>query len=130
MVEFHFKDTIRRVKELEQKGIHFMGVGVSGGEEGALKGPSIMPGGSKNAWNKFLRFLQIYRLRHDNVPCCDYIGPDGAGHFVKMTHNGIEYSDMQLISEAYFLMKELLGMSAQEMKEIFANGMKGIEFIF
>ena len=117
----YFKDTIRRANELEKKGINFMGVGVSGGEEGALKGPSIMPGGSKEAWHKLSSiFTDISAKTSDKTPCCDYVGPDGAGHFVKMTHNGIEYSDMQLISEAYFLMKELLGMSSLEMKEVFA----------
>ncbi len=122
----YFKDTMRRAKELEQKGIHFMGVGVSGGEEGALKGPSIMPGGSKDAWRQISEvFTNISAKTPDGVPCCDYIGPDGAGHFVKMTHNGIEYSDMQLISEAYFIMKELLGMAALEMKEIFATWNQG-----
>lgn len=122
----YFKDTMRRAKELEEKGIYFMGVGVSGGEEGALKGPSIMPGGSKDAWQQISKiFIDISAKTPDQTPCCDYIGPDGAGHFVKMTHNGIEYSDMQLISEAYFIMKELLGMSAFEMKEIFADWNKG-----
>ena len=122
----YFKDTTRRAKELDKRGIYFMGVGVSGGEEGALKGPSIMPGGPKEAWQEVSKiFTDISAKTPDNSPCCDYIGPDGAGHFVKMTHNGIEYSDMQLISEAYFLMKELLGMSALEMKEIFAEWNKG-----
>ncbi|NLZ52805.1 MAG: NADP-dependent phosphogluconate dehydrogenase [Thermoanaerobacteraceae bacterium] len=122
----YFKDTMRRANELEKKGIYFLGVGVSGGEEGALKGPSIMPGGSKEAWQKLSPiFIDISAKTPDKMPCCDYIGPDGAGHFVKMTHNGIEYSDMQLISEAYFLMKELLGISALEMKEIFAAWNKG-----
>jgi len=117
----YFKDTVRRAKELNKKGIHFMGVGVSGGEEGALKGPSIMPGGPKEAWQKVSQiFIDISAKTPDGMPCCDYIGPDGAGHFVKMTHNGIEYGDMQLISEAYFLMKQLLNLSASEMKEIFA----------
>jgi len=122
----YFKDTIRRAKKLEEKGIYFMGVGVSGGEEGALKGPSIMPGGSKEAWQEVSQILiDISAKTPDGAPCCDYIGPDGAGHFVKMTHNGIEYGDMQLISEAYFLMKELLGMSAPEMKEVFETWNKG-----
>ncbi|NLU10383.1 MAG: NADP-dependent phosphogluconate dehydrogenase [Tepidanaerobacter acetatoxydans] len=122
----YFKDTVRRAKELEQKGIHYMGVGVSGGEEGALKGPSIMPGGSKEAWEQISDiFIKISAKTPNKAPCCDYVGPDGAGHFVKMTHNGIEYSDMQLISEAYFLMKKLLGMTALEMKEIFAEWNQG-----
>lgn len=122
----YFKDTIRRAKELDKRGIHFMGVGVSGGEEGALWGPSIMPGGPKEAWKEISQiFIDISAKTPDKVPCCDYIGPDGAGHFVKMTHNGIEYGDMQLISEAYFLMKNLLGMSALEMQEVFAEWNKG-----
>jgi len=121
-----FKDTIRRAKELEQKGILYMGAGVSGGEEGALKGPSIMPGGSKEAWDKVGKILMDISAKVEGgVPCCDYIGPDGAGHYVKMTHNGIEYGDMQLISEAYFLMKELLGMSACEMQEVFSRWNEG-----
>lgn len=122
----HFEDTIRRAKELKQKGIKFMGVGISGGEEGALKGPSIMPGGAKDAWDQICRiFTDISAKTPDGMSCCSYIGPNGAGHFVKMTHNGIEYSDMQLISEAYFLMKELLGMSTQQMKQIFAEWNEG-----
>jgi len=122
----YFRDTIRRAKKLSEKGIHFMGVGVSGGEEGALNGPSIMPGGPKEAWEEVSQiFKDISAKTPDNEPCCDYIGPDGAGHFVKMTHNGIEYGDMQLISEAYFLMKELLGMSPSEMKEVFAEWNRG-----
>jgi len=121
-----FEDTIRRSNELRQRGIHFMGVGVSGGEEGALRGPSIMPGGSKEAWEQISEiFTNISAKTPDGTPCCDYVGPDGAGHFVKMTHNGIEYSDMQLIGEAYFIMKELLGMSAIEIKEVFTTWNKG-----
>lgn len=116
----YFKDTIRRDNELAQKGILFIGTGVSGGEEGALKGPSIMPGGSKAAWKQVGRILiDISAKVEGGIPCCDYIGPDGAGHFVKMTHNGIEYGDMQLICEAYYLMKELLGISTIEMQKIF-----------
>jgi 6-phosphogluconate dehydrogenase len=121
-----FKDTVRRAAELEQKGILYLGAGVSGGEEGALKGPSIMPGGSREAWKKVGKILVDISAKVDGgVPCCDYIGPDGAGHYVKMTHNGIEYGDMQLISEAYYLMKELLGMSAPEMKEVFSRWNEG-----
>ena len=121
-----FKDTIRRAKELEQKGIFYLGVGISGGEEGALKGPSIMPGGSKEAWEQVKNILIDISAKVDgSIPCCDYIGPDGAGHYVKMTHNGIEYGDMQLIGEAYFLMKELLGMSASEMQQIFQKWNEG-----
>src|SRR5690606_35713894 len=93
-----FKDTIRRARELEQKGILYLGVGISGGEEGALKGPSIMPGGNKEAWEQVKDILVDISAKVDgNIPCCDYIGPDGSGHYVKMTHNGIEYADMQLI---------------------------------
>ncbi|MDK2801704.1 MAG: 6-phosphogluconate dehydrogenase [Clostridiales bacterium] len=121
-----YKDTIRRSKALESKGIHFLGTGVSGGEEGALKGPSIMPGGSKQAWTLLEKILtDISAKVEDNVPCCDYIGSDGAGHYVKMTHNGIEYGDMQLISEAYYLMKELLGMSAKEIQKVFMQWNEG-----
>lgn len=121
-----FKDTIRRARELEQKGILYLGVGISGGEEGALKGPSIMPGGNKEAWEQVKDILVDISAKVDgNIPCCDYIGPDGSGHYVKMTHNGIEYADMQLISEAYFLMKELLGMSANEMQQVFQEWNEG-----
>lgn len=122
----YFKDTIRRTKELNEKGILYLGTGISGGEEGALKGPSIMPGGNKEAWEQVGKILiDISAKVNGEVPCCDYIGPDGAGHYVKMTHNGIEYGDMQLISEAYFLMKELLGMTAAEMQQVFARWNKG-----
>ncbi len=121
-----FRDTVRRASELEQRGILYLGTGVSGGEEGALKGPSIMPGGSKEAWEKAGKILVDISAKVDGgIPCCDYIGPDGAGHYVKMTHNGIEYGDMQLISEAYYLMKELLGMAAPEMKEVFSRWNRG-----
>jgi len=122
----YFKDTIRRTERLAQKGILFMGVGVSGGEEGALKGPSIMPGGSREAWEQVGKILKDISAKvGDGIPCCDYIGPDGAGHYVKMVHNGIEYGDMQLISEAYFFMKELLGLSAGEMQPIFQKWNEG-----
>lgn len=122
----YFKDTVRRTGQLAKKGILFMGVGVSGGEEGALKGPSIMPGGPYEAWEHVSRILRDIAAKvGDGIPCCDYIGPDGAGHYVKMVHNGIEYGDMQLISEAYFLMKELLGFSALEMQPIFHRWNEG-----
>jgi 6-phosphogluconate dehydrogenase len=116
----HFPDTIRRTKELESKGFLYIGTGVSGGEEGALKGPSIMPGGSRAAW-PFVKpiFQSIAAKVEDGTPCCDWVGDDGAGHFVKMVHNGIEYGDMQLICESYQMMKDLLGMSADEMHEVF-----------
>jgi 6-phosphogluconate dehydrogenase len=121
----YFKDTIRRTEILAEKGILFMGVGVSGGEEGALKGPSIMPGGSKKAWEQVGGFLRDISAKVDGISCCDYIGPDGAGHYVKMVHNGIEYGDMQLISEAYFLMRELLGLSTHEIQLIFQKWNQG-----
>jgi 6-phosphogluconate dehydrogenase len=116
----HFPDTIRRTKYLESKGLLFIGTGVSGGEEGALRGPSIMPGGSPAAWPQVKPIFQAIAARvPDGTPCCDWVGNDGAGHFVKMVHNGIEYGDMQLICEAYQIMKELLGLSASQMHEVF-----------
>jgi 6-phosphogluconate dehydrogenase len=122
----YFKDTVRRISELEQKGIHYLGAGVSGGEEGALEGPSIMPGGSREAWESVKEILKDISAKVEgNIPCCDYIGPGGSGHYVKMVHNGIEYGDMQLISEAYYFMKEYLGMSALEMKDVFEEWNKG-----
>ena len=116
----HFPDTNRRTKYVEDKGLLYIGTGVSGGEEGALLGPSIMPGGSKEAWEHVQPIFQAVSAKvEDGTPCCDWVGENGAGHFVKMIHNGIEYGDMQLISEAYFIMKNLLGMSADEMYEVF-----------
>ncbi len=116
----HYPDTIRRTKYLESKGLQYIGTGVSGGEEGALKGPSIMPGGSPDAWPHVKPIFQSIAAKvEDGTPCCDWVGSDGAGHFVKMVHNGIEYGDMQLITEAYQIMKELLGMGAEEMHEVF-----------
>lgn len=116
----HFPDTNRRTAYLENKGFLYIGTGVSGGEEGALKGPSIMPGGSKAAWPLVKDIFQgIAAKVADGTPCCDWVGEDGAGHFVKMVHNGIEYGDMQLICEAYHIMKDVLGMSAGEMHEVF-----------
>jgi 6-phosphogluconate dehydrogenase len=116
----HFPDTIRRTKALEAQGLLFVGTGVSGGEEGALKGPSIMPGGSPAAWPHVKPIFQAIAARvTDGTPCCDWVGDDGAGHFVKMVHNGIEYGDMQLICESYQIMKELLGLSADDMHEVF-----------
>ena len=112
----HYPDTIRRTKELEDKGFQFIGAGVSGGEEGALKGPSIMPGGSVSAWPEVRGIFQAISAKVEgNEPCCDWIGEDGSGHFVKMVHNGIEYGDMQLICEAYQIMKDVLDMSNDEM---------------
>ena len=116
----HFPDTIRRTRHLESKGLFFIGTGVSGGEEGALRGPSIMPGGSPAAWPHVKPILQAIAAKvADGTPCCEWVGENGAGHFVKMVHNGIEYGDMQLICEAYQVMKDLLGMSAGEIGGVF-----------
>jgi 6-phosphogluconate dehydrogenase len=122
----HFPDTIRRTKYLESKGFLFIGTGVSGGEEGALRGPSIMPGGSPAAWPYVKPIFQAIAAKvEDGTPCCDWVGENGAGHFVKMVHNGIEYGDMQLICEVYQIMKELLGMKAPEMHDVFEEWNKG-----
>ncbi|WP_044896421.1 NADP-dependent phosphogluconate dehydrogenase [Bacillus alveayuensis] len=121
----YFKDTIRRNKQLAERGIHFIGTGVSGGEEGALKGPSIMPGGQKEAHELVRPIFEAISAKVEGEPCTTYIGPDGAGHYVKMVHNGIEYGDMQLISEAYFILKHILGLSATELHEVFAEWNKG-----
>ena len=122
----HYPDTIRRTKSLEEQGFLFVGAGVSGGEEGALKGPSIMPGGSSAAWPEVKGIFQTISAKVENdEPCCDWIGEDGSGHFVKMVHNGIEYGDMQLICEAYQIMKDLLGMSTDEMHDIFKQWNEG-----
>ena len=122
----HYPDTTRRTDELEAKGFHFIGAGVSGGEEGALKGPSIMPGGSIAAWPEVKGiFQEISAKVGDNEPCCEWIGEGGSGHFVKMVHNGIEYGDMQLICEAYQLMKDVLGMSNDEMHQTFKEWNEG-----
>lgn len=116
----HFPDTIRRTAYVESKGKLYIGTGVSGGEEGALKGPSMMPGGSPAAWPYVKPIFQsICAKVEDGSPCCDWVGENGAGHFVKMVHNGIEYGDMQLICEAYHLMRDLLRMSDDEMHEVF-----------
>jgi len=120
-----FKDTQRRSEELEEHGIHFIGTGVSGGEEGALLGPSIMPGGQKEAHELVKPILEAIAAKVDGEACTTYIGPDGAGHYVKMVHNGIEYGDMQLISEAYFIMKHVLGLNAQELHDVFAEWNEG-----
>ncbi len=122
----HFPDTNRRTAYVESKGFQFIGTGVSGGEEGALLGPSIMPGGSKAAWEHVKPIFQgIAAKVEDGTPCCDWVGENGAGHFVKMVHNGIEYGDMQLICEAYQIMKEYLGMSYDEMHEVFKEWNEG-----
>ncbi|MCM3704617.1 MULTISPECIES: NADP-dependent phosphogluconate dehydrogenase [Cytobacillus] len=120
-----FVDTQRRNKELSELGIHFIGTGVSGGEEGALKGPSIMPGGQKEAYELVAPIFQDIAAKVNGEACTTYIGPDGAGHYVKMVHNGIEYGDMQLISESYFLLKNVLGLTAEELHEVFAEWNKG-----
>lgn len=121
----YFVDTIRRNKRLAEEGINFIGAGVSGGEEGALKGPSIMPGGQKDAYEKVKDMLENISAKVNDEPCCSYIGPNGAGHYVKMVHNGIEYGDMQLICEAYFFLKQTLDLTAEEFHEIFAEWNKG-----
>jgi 6-phosphogluconate dehydrogenase len=122
----HYPDTIRRTKYCESKGLLYIGTGVSGGEEGALIGPSIMPGGSVEAWHHVKPIFQAIAAKvEDGTPCCDWVGSDGAGHFVKMVHNGIEYGDMQLICEAYQIMKELLGLTAGEMHEVFRKWNEG-----
>src|SRR6476619_33822 len=121
-----FEDTIRRTRYVESKGLLYIGTGVSGGEEGARHGPSIMPGGSPAAWPHVKDIFQKIAAKvEDGSPCCDWVGENGAGHFVKMVHNGIEYGDMQLIGEAYQLMRDGLGMSAQEMHAVFAEWNKG-----
>ena len=122
----HFPDTARRTAYAESKGLLYVGTGVSGGEEGALKGPSMMPGGSKDAWKHVKPlFTSICAHVEDGSPCCDWVGEGGAGHFVKMVHNGIEYGDMQIICESFMLMKDLLGMTCGEMHKVFAKWNKG-----
>jgi len=122
----HFMDTIRRTKYLEEKDLLYVGAGVSGGEEGALTGPSIMPGGSPEAWQHVKPIFQSIAAKvEDGTPCCDWVGENGAGHFVKMVHNGIEYGDMQLICEAYHVMKDLLELSYEEMHNVFKEWNEG-----
>lgn len=120
-----FVDTQRRNKQLSELGIHFIGAGVSGGEEGALKGPSIMPGGQKEAYDLVAPIFKNISAKVNGDPCTTYIGPDGSGHYVKMVHNGIEYGDMQIICEAYFILKQILGLNAEELHEIFSQWNKG-----
>jgi 6-phosphogluconate dehydrogenase len=127
----HFPDTTRRMRELAAKGIRYIGTGVSGGEEGALLGPSIMPGGDPTAWPEVKPIFQAIAAKvkgpkGEDVPCCDWVGPEGAGHFVKMVHNGIEYGDIQLICESYHLLKALGGYGAKELQEVFARWNKGV----
>ncbi len=117
----YFSDSTRRAQEAERQGILYVGAGISGGEEGALWGPSIMPGGRETAWPQIKPVLQSIAAKAEGEPCCDWIGPEGSGHFVKMIHNGIEYGDMQMICEAYTLMEQLLKTSPQEMSDIFAR---------
>lgn len=122
----HFPDTDRRTAYVESKGLLYIGTGVSGGEEGALLGPSIMPGGSTKAWPIVKPIFQAIAAKvEDGTPCCDWVGENGAGHFVKMVHNGIEYGDMQLINEAYHIMKDVLGMNADEMHQVFKEWNEG-----
>lgn len=122
----HYQDTVRRTSYLEERGFLYIGTGVSGGEEGALKGPSIMPGGTAAAWSEVKPVFQAIAARAgQDEPCCEWMGPTGAGHFVKMVHNGIEYGDMQLICEAYQIMKTGLGMTAEQIHRLFSNWNKG-----
>lgn len=122
----HFPDTIRRTKYVEEKGFLYIGTGVSGGEEGALKGPSIMPGGSTAAWQYVKPIFQSIAAKvEDGSPCCDWVGENGAGHFVKMVHNGIEYGDMQLICEAYQILKDYVGLNYDEMYNVFKEWNEG-----
>jgi 6-phosphogluconate dehydrogenase len=120
-----FTDTQRRCKDLEGRGIHFVGCGVSGGEEGALKGPSLMPGGSRESWEIIAPIFRKIAAQVDGEPCCRYMGPDGAGHYVKMVHNGIEYGDMQLICEAYAILKDVAGMDAPQLADVFTEWNRG-----
>jgi 6-phosphogluconate dehydrogenase len=123
----HFTDTIRRNQDLAKAGLHFIGTGVSGGEEGALKGPSIMPGGQRDAYDLVAPILTEIAAKapDDGEPCVAYMGPDGAGHFVKMVHNGIEYGDMQLIAESYAVLKQVLGLSNEELGRVYTEWNKG-----
>lgn len=120
-----FKDTIRRSADLQKEGIGFIGTGISGGEEGALKGPAIMPGGSETAYLKIRDILSSIAAKVDGEACCEYMGSDGAGHFVKMVHNGIEYADMQIICEAYHILKSVAGLGAKELSHIFSKWNEG-----
>src|SRR3954452_23061888 len=123
----HYPDTTRRSRALKEKGILFIGTGVSGGEEGALRGPSIMPGGNPDAWPHVKPIFQAIAAKvADGTPCCDWVGPEGAGHFVKMVHNGIEYGDMQLICEAYHVMRAMLALEPPAMHDIFARWNRGV----
>jgi 6-phosphogluconate dehydrogenase len=120
-----FQDTRRRAASLEQRGYGFIGSGVSGGEEGALRGPSLMPGGTRESYQRVAEMLNAIAAKVDGVPCCTYIGPDGAGHFVKMVHNGIEYADIQLIAETYDLLRHAVGLSPDELADVFRGWNEG-----
>ncbi len=123
-----YANTERRTKYIESKGLQYIGTGVSGGEEGALKGPSMMPGGSEKAWPLVKPIFQAIAAKvgpKNDIPCCEWVGPRGAGHYVKMVHNGIEYGDMQLICEAYSMLKEGLGLSNDELYDVFTEWNKG-----
>lgn len=122
----YYPDTIRREKKCKEAGIGFLGLGVSGGEEGALNGPSLMPGGPKESWKIVAPLLEKIAAVVDGEPCTAYIGPDGSGHFVKMVHNGIEYGDMQLIAEAYHMLREVIGCKPPELSEIFNSWNQGV----
>jgi 6-phosphogluconate dehydrogenase len=122
----HFLDTIRRTRWVEERGLLYIGTGISGGEEGARQGPSIMPGGISKAWPLVKEIFQAVSAKtSDGSPCCDWVGEDGAGHYVKMIHNGIEYGDMQIISEAYHLMRVGLGLTHEDMHKIFSRWNRG-----
>jgi 6-phosphogluconate dehydrogenase len=124
----YYADTERRTKQIEEKGLLYIGTGVSGGEEGALKGPSMMPGGSSDAWPAVKPIFQAISAKvgpKNDIPCCEWVGPRGAGHYVKMVHNGIEYGDMQLICEAYYMMREALGLTNEELYDVFAEWNRG-----
>src|SRR5690348_6232969 len=120
-----FTDTQRRFRDLEGKGIHYVGCGVSGGEEGALKGPSLMPGGSRESYDLIAPIFRKIAAQVDGEPCCRYMGPDGAGHYVKMVHNGIEYGDIQLICESYAILKDVLAIDAAQLAEVFTEWNRG-----
>src|SRR5438477_9977775 len=120
-----FQDTQRRAAALEKMGFGFLGCGVSGGEEGALRGPSLMPGGTRQSYTRVEDMLIAIAAKVDGIPCCTYIGPDGAGHFVKMVHNGIEYADIQLIAETYDLLRHALGLAADELASVFRGWNEG-----
>ncbi len=124
----HYTNTERRTQYVESKGLKYIGTGVSGGEEGALKGPSLMPGGSPDAWPLIKPIFQAISAKvgpNNDIPCCEWVGPRGAGHYVKMVHNGIEYGDMQLICEAYQILKEVAGLTNEELYDVFSDWNKG-----